>query len=98
MNSGRVVYSKRPSLFMFLRASTLSKGYAVFYPFYSIRIVGGHCLWQLGNHIPGSKNDFGQNNQYGQLLNLTCTTLGGGPTTRYNDFRQILSRNSCQAS
>ena len=73
---------------------------AVFYPFYSIRTIGGQCLWQLGNHIPGSKNDFGQNAQYGTLLNLTYTLVGGGgaPTTRYNDFRQILSKNSCQAS
>jgi len=68
---------------------------AQFYPFYSIRNVGGQCVWQLGNHIPGSKNDFGQNAQYGTLLNLTYTTVGGGPTTRYNDFRQVLSKNPC---
>src|SRR2546425_498277 len=72
---------------------------AAFYPFYSIRNVaaegGDPCVWQLGNHIPGSKNDFGQNQQYGTLLNLTYTTVGGGPTTRYNDFRQILSKNPC---
>jgi hypothetical protein len=28
-------------------------------------------------------------------LNLTYTTTGGGPKTRYNDFRQILSNNPC---
>ncbi len=73
---------------------------AAFYPFYSIQNVGGDCVWQLGNHIPGSKNDFGQNAQYGTLLNLTYTAFGGGgvPTTRYNDFRQILSSNPCKAS
>src|SRR6266487_5696006 len=70
---------------------------AVFYPFYSIANRGGGCVWQEGNHIPGSKNDFGQNAQYGTLLNLTYTTIGGGPTTRYNDFRGILSKNPCQA-
>jgi hypothetical protein len=68
---------------------------AAFYPFFSTTNAGGQCLWQLGNHIPGSTNDFGQNAQYGTLLNLTYTNVGGGPTTRYNDFRQILSNNPC---
>ena len=73
---------------------------AVFYPFFSIANRGSGCVWQLGNHIPGSLNDFHQNQQYGTLLNLTYTLVGGGgvPTTRYNDFRQILSKNPCQAS
>ena len=68
---------------------------AAFYPFFSITRSSGQCMWQLGNHIPGSANDFGQNAQYGTLLNVTYTTTGGGPTTRYNDFRQILSTNPC---
>ncbi len=68
---------------------------AAFYPFFSITGSSSQCVWQLGNHIPGSSNDFGQNAQYGTLLNLTYTTTGGGPTTRYNDFRQILSTNPC---
>ncbi len=71
---------------------------AQFYPFFSSRVISGNCVWQLGNHIPGSKNDFGQNQQYGTLLNLTYTTVGGGPTTRYNDFRQIFSKNPCLAN
>ncbi len=73
---------------------------AAFYPFYSIQNIGGDCVWQLGNHIPGSKNDFGQNAQYGTLLNLTYTAFGGGgaPTTRYNDFRNIFSKNPCTAN
>ncbi len=70
---------------------------AVFYPFYSDRMTSDGCVWQLGNHIPGSMNDFHQNQQYGTLLNLTYTALGGGPTTRYNDFRQVLSSNPCPA-
>src|SRR5205085_8179652 len=41
---------------------------ADFYPFFSIRNISGRngdpCVWQEGNHIPGSKNDFGQNLQY----------------------------------
>jgi hypothetical protein len=67
---------------------------AAFYPFYSI--TSGRCLWQLGNHIPGSKNDFGQNAEYGTLLKLSYTGLGGTPFTRYEDFRQILSTNPCK--
>jgi hypothetical protein len=68
---------------------------ALFYPFFSTTKVDGSCMWQIGNHIPGSTNDFGQNAQYGTLLNSTYTDLGGGPTNRYNNFRQILSRNPC---
>ncbi|HVB72463.1 MAG TPA: hypothetical protein VNE38_02810 [Ktedonobacteraceae bacterium] len=71
---------------------------AAFYPFFSIKNIGGSCVWQLGNHIPGSKNDFGQNAQYGTLLNSTYTAVGGGVTTRYNNFRQILSKNPCAAN
>ncbi|GAC1402939.1 MAG: hypothetical protein NVS4B11_36890 [Ktedonobacteraceae bacterium] len=71
---------------------------AVFYPFFSTRNVGGQCTWQLGNYIPGSINDFHQNAQYGTLLNLTYTGVGGGLTTRYNDFRQVYSTNPCQAA
>ncbi len=70
---------------------------AVFYPFFSTANRGGGCVWQEGNHIPRSTNDFGQNAQYGSLLNLTYTTIGGGPTTRFNDFRQVLSQNPCTA-
>ncbi len=70
---------------------------ASFYPFFSTTHMNGQCLWQLGNHIPGSSNDFGQNNQYGQLLVNTYTGVGGGVITRYNDFRQILSHNPCAA-
>ena len=68
---------------------------ALFYPFFSTTKVGGSCMWQLGNHIPGSTNDFGQNAQYGTLLNSTYTTTGGGPTNRYNNFRQVLSTIPC---
>ncbi|HEU0001497.1 MAG TPA: hypothetical protein VFQ36_11385, partial [Ktedonobacteraceae bacterium] len=71
---------------------------AAFYPFFSIKNIGGGCVWQLGNHIPGSKNDFGQNAEYGTLLNSNYTAVGGGVTTRYNNFRQILSKNPCAAN
>ncbi len=71
---------------------------AIFYPFFSIANFNGDCVWQLGNHIPGSKNDFGQNQEYGTLLNITYTGLGGVPTTRYNDFRQVFSKNPCPSN
>jgi hypothetical protein len=71
---------------------------AVFYPFFSIRNAGGQCAWRIGNHIPGSTNDFGQVNQYGGLLALSFTNTGGGPVTAFEDFRQILSHNPCPAS
>jgi hypothetical protein len=70
---------------------------AAFYPFFSTTNSSGGCVWQIGNHIPGSKNDFHQNQQYGTLLNLAYTTTGGGPTVRYNDFRQVFANNPCQA-
>jgi hypothetical protein len=71
---------------------------AAFYPFFSIGTTSGRsCLWQIGNHIAGSKSDFGQNQQYGSLLNLTYTGPAGMPTTRYNDFRQVFPSNPCPA-
>ena len=70
---------------------------AAFYPFFSTGHGLTGCDWQIGNHIPGSINDFHQNQQYGTLLNITYTNTGGGPTTRYNDFRQVFSSNPCQA-
>jgi hypothetical protein len=71
---------------------------AAFYPFFSIRdTLRVGCVWQIGNHIPGNKNDFHQNQQYGTLLNVTYTGQGGMPTTRYNDFRQVFNSNPCPA-
>ncbi len=70
---------------------------AAFYPFFSISNGNQGCLWRLGNHQPASANDFRQNQQYGTLLNLTYTNIGGTPTTRYNDFRQVFSSNPCPA-
>jgi hypothetical protein len=72
---------------------------ANFYPFFSIRNVGGKCVWQLGNRIPGSTNDFHQNNQYGQLLQSSFTAFGGGgaSTAGFFNFRQIFSHNPCPA-
>ncbi len=70
---------------------------AAFYPFYSIRNVGGECIWQIGNHIPGSTNDFHQNQQYGTLLSLSFLNGGGTSVNVFEDFRQIFSHNACPA-
>jgi hypothetical protein len=68
-----------------------------FYPFFSTSSTGASCRWQFGNHIPGSANDFGQNAQYGTLLNANYYLFGGGgvSVTRFNVFRKILSTNPC---
>src|SRR6266581_4161955 len=70
---------------------------AAFYPFFSISNGSQGCVWRIGNHQPASANDFHQNQEYGTLLNITYTNVGGGPTTRYNDFRQVFSSNPCPA-
>jgi hypothetical protein len=72
---------------------------ADFYPFYSTGTVRDQCAWMLGNDIPGvTTNDFGKNSQYGSLLSLTYLAFGGHGATiqRFNDFRQVLSKNPCR--
>jgi hypothetical protein len=68
---------------------------AAFYPFYSTTNVrGGGCYWQFGNDIPGEISNFGQNAQYGTLLQQSYTQTGGSTVARYNDFRNIIP-NPC---
>ena len=67
---------------------------AEFYPFYTTTKVGGHCYWQFGNDIPGEISNFGQNAQYGTLLQQNYTNVGGGSSPSYEDFRNIIS-NPC---
>jgi hypothetical protein len=67
---------------------------AQFYPFYSTTKVGGHCYWQFGQDIPGMISNFGQNNQYGQLLQLSFTQQGGSAGVAYEDFRNQIP-NPC---
>ena len=73
---------------------------ASFYPFFSTRNSqdgNNPCLWQLGgDFIPGTVNDFGGSStaEFGQLLFLTYPVVGG-PNTRTNDFRNVLSSNPC---
>jgi hypothetical protein len=67
---------------------------AAFYPFYSTAKVAGSCYWQFGNDIPGEISDFGQNGQYGTLLQQSYTNTGGSSSPAYQDFRKII-RNPC---
>jgi hypothetical protein len=80
---------------------------ASFYPFYTTGLGGsegdnqgnGGCLWQLGGaNIPGTTNTFGGSSTaaFGSLL-LSAYPAVGGPTLRYNNFRQVLSSNPCPA-
>jgi hypothetical protein len=66
-----------------------------FYPFYSITRTRSGCYWQFGNVIPGEITAFGKNAQYGKLLGLDYTTVGGGTQIQINDFRQIFTHNVC---
>ncbi len=67
---------------------------AAFYPFFSL--TRGECQLAFGNHLPGSRTDFGRNAQYGSLLSSTYLAFGGGGATidRINNFRQII-HNPC---
>ncbi len=70
---------------------------ANFYPVYTTRNTNAGCAWQLGGaNIPGTQNTFGGTStaEYGGLL-LLAYPAPGGPTLRYNDFRQVLSNNPC---
>jgi len=76
--------------------TTDDKAPAAFYPYFSTTEAIGTCSWQFGGAIPGSTNDFSQNNQYGSLLLLTYLAFGGNGATvqRYNDFRGVIG-NPC---
>jgi hypothetical protein len=71
---------------------------ASFYPIYTTtQTSNGSCIWQLGGaNIPGTTNKFGGTStaEYGPLLALAYPAVGG-PTFRYNNFRQVLSNNPC---
>ncbi len=76
---------------------------ANFYPFFSTRGGKEECTWQLGGaYIPGTKNTFGGSStaEFGPLLELAypVATPPGSVSTRYNNFRQVLSSNPCPSS
>ena len=70
---------------------------AAFYPFYTTARTSLGCVWQFGNDIPGERRNFGQNAQYGTLLQQSYTATGGSSVESYQDFRHIL-RNPCPRS
>jgi hypothetical protein len=74
---------------------------AAFYPIYTTTKKSGDCLWQLGGpYIPGTRNTFGGTStaEYGSLLLSTYASANPpGFTTRYQNFRQILSENPCRS-
>jgi hypothetical protein len=71
---------------------------ATFYPFYTTTKTRNGCVWQFGSDIPGETSNFGQNAQYGTLLQQSYTQQGGGSANSYQDFRNILSNNPCPQS
>ena len=76
---------------------------ANFYPFFSTRGGKDECTWQEGGaFIPGTKNTFGGSSaaEFGPLLELAypVATPPGSVSTRYNNFRQVLSYNPCPSS
>ena len=74
---------------------------ASFYPIFTTLKDDGACLWQLGGaKIPGTTNKFGGTStaEYGPLLLTTYASASpAGFVNRYNNFRQVLPRNPCQA-
>jgi hypothetical protein len=69
---------------------------AAFYPFYTDTKTSSGCVWQFGNDIPGEISDFGQDAQYGTLLQQSYTQTGGSSSDIYTVFRKILNGNPCK--
>jgi hypothetical protein len=70
---------------------------AAFYPIYSTTSINGQCVWQFGGpSIAGTTNTFGGTStaQYGPFLVSDYPGVGG-PTTRINNFRNVLATNPC---
>ncbi len=71
---------------------------AAFYPYFSVKGSGDDCTWGIGAQIPGSRTDFGKNNQFGSLLALSFTNVGGTASNIFPDFRQVMPINPCHTS
>ena len=66
------------------------------YPYFTSGSALGGCAWSIGQNVPGfTTKDYGKNNQYGPLLNLTYLSTGNTVVNRYNNFRQVIP-NSCK--
>jgi hypothetical protein len=79
---------------------------ANFYPIYSTSrdVPGdnatGNCVWQFGGpYLKGTTNTFGGNStaEFGPLLFTVYPAPGFKPSTRTNNFRNVLSTNPCRA-
>ena len=74
---------------------------AQFYPFYSTTTAAGFgCMWQLGGpNLPHTNQDFGGSSaaEYGPLLKLAYPSTGNTASRFFNDFRQVLNSNPCEA-
>jgi hypothetical protein len=68
---------------------------AVFYPYFSTVKTPTGCMWQLGADTPHKISDFGQNAQYGTLLQQSFTDTGGSSSESLLDFRNIMPTNPC---
>jgi hypothetical protein len=69
---------------------------ADFYPYYTSGHALGGCAFTIGQHVPGwSTNDYHRNGEYGGILKVAYTSLGGQTVYRYNDFQSILPNNPC---
>jgi hypothetical protein len=69
---------------------------ATFYPYYTSGSALGGCAWTIGQNVPGfSTADYGKNAQYGSLLKVVYTNIGGTTLFHFNDFQRILPGNPC---
>ena len=70
---------------------------AAFYPYFSTVSADGGCLWGIGSTLPGTISDFGANAQEGPTLRSNYLAFGGHgkPTSRINDFRNVMDSNPC---
>ena len=70
---------------------------AAFYPYFSSGTALGSCAWTIGRDVPKfTTANYGKTNQYGPLLSLAYTIVGGGVEHRFNDFRKIID-NPCKS-
>jgi hypothetical protein len=69
---------------------------APFYPYYTSGKALGGCAFTVGQNVPDfTTNDYGKNAQYGSLLKVKYTDVGGATIFHYNDFQKILPNNPC---
>jgi len=73
---------------------------ADFYPFYSTRLDGNVCRWQIGGpFIPSTLEEFGGSSkaEFGPLLATFYPAPNGEPEYLYDNFHRNLKFNPCPA-